>query len=202
MESNHSDTASSSSSATKQEGSSSQSQKSKSSESKSSSDKNSNPIYSKSNDESSKNEQEESKSNSSNIEEISNSSDALLKKIPSKFQEIFVKIGDSWATDVDKFIQKFNDISVKEQSLSEGGNSAGRIQLFKMYREYLRICRNGAKNETNDQEETKEIVDNDMKFAKNIIVTCDGSEEDGNSKYLTRNLVEECDRKLAFVMFK
>ena len=54
----------------------------------------------------------------------------------------------------------------------------------------------------NEQEETKEIVDNDMKFAKNIIVTCDGSEEDGNSKYLTRDLVEECDRKLAFVMFK
>ena len=67
----------------------------------------------------------------------------------------------------------------------------------------MRIRRNGAKKKNkNKEEEKKEAVNHDMKFAKNIIVTYDSSEEDRVAKYLTRNLVEEYDRKLAFVMYK
>ena len=100
--------------------------------------------------------------------------------------------------------KKFNDVSVRIQSFSDNvSSSTNQIQLFDWYRQFMRIRRNGAKKKNkNEEEEKKEAVNHDMKFAKNIIVTYDSSEEDRVAKYLTRNLVEEYDRKLAFVMFK
>ena len=129
--------------------------------------------------------------------------EAKIEGIPAEIEEIFVRMGD-WQTDVE-IIQKFTDISVTQQSLSDNtfSNITNALQIVDFYKRFKRIRRQ-APRETVEQEskDNREIIDFDKKLEKMIHVYADASKEVNSSSRITRSLTDEFHRELAFLMYK